>query len=148
MYLSNLGIFYDFVYKQYELKQEDLTIKVEEGETFIVGGGCFGNNALYFSFLRGQKGGVYSFEFIPGNIDLFNNNTSINPSMRENIAFATSSLWDKSHVDVFFIEKRPGSIIGFKNDFDYDGIVKTISIDDYIDSNGIKKIGFIKLDIE
>ncbi len=148
LYLSSLGIFYDFIFKQYELKRKNIEIKVGKGETVIDGGGCFGDTALYFSFLTGSKGKVISFEFIPGNISLFNTNMELNPELKSNIVIADNPLWSKSDINVFYKDDGPGSIVDFKSNFAYDGIVKTITIDDYVVRNNIKEIDFIKLDIE
>lgn len=148
VYLSGLGIFYDFVFKQYELNRQGLTIKVLPGETVIDGGGCFGDTALYFSFLTGDSGKVYAFEFIPDNISLFNKNMELNPQLSNNVFLSAFPLWDKSDINVYYKDNGPGSIVSFNNDFEFDGIVKTITLDDFVTRNNINKIGFIKLDIE
>ncbi len=148
MYLSGLGIFYDFVFKQYEINRGGLSIKVSPGETVIDGGGCFGDTALYFSYLTGSTGKVYSFEFIPDNISLFEKNMKLNPQLRENVVLSPFPLWDKSDLDVYYKDNGPGSIVSFTNDFAYDGVVKTVSLDDFAERNQIEKVGFIKLDIE
>lgn len=148
MYLSSLGVFYDFVYKQYELKRPDIYIKVEKGDTVIDGGGCYGDTALYFSFLAGQTGKVFSFEFIPSNINLFKQNTNLNPSICSNISLVPFPLWDKSDVNIYYKDNGPGSIVNLDGNFDFEGITQTISLDDYVEKYNIEKIDFIKLDIE
>ena len=148
MYLSSLGIFYDFVYKQYELKRPDICIKVEEGDTVIDGGGCFGDTALYFSFLAGQTGKVFSFEFIPSNIRLFRQNADLNPNICSNISLVPFPLWDESDINIYYKDNGPGSIVNLDANFDFEGITQTISLDDYVKRYNIGKVDFIKLDIE
>ncbi|NJM81009.1 MAG: hypothetical protein HC854_17910 [Flavobacterium sp.] len=58
--------------EQYSYKNNNQDIvSVEKGDTVLDVGGCWGDTALYFASKSGENGKVYSFEFIPGNINLF-----------------------------------------------------------------------------
>ena len=65
-------------------------------------GGCLGNTALYFSYLTGKKGKVYSFEFIPNNIAMFKKNIDLNPVIKDEICLSSFPLWYISDIDVFY----------------------------------------------
>ncbi len=77
LYFSDLGIVIDFILEQYTYKLGGKNIvQPEKGDVILDVGGCWGDTALYFASKVGENGKVYSFEFIPDNIKLFNINTS------------------------------------------------------------------------
>ena len=79
LYLSGLGIAIDFIFEQYAYKTvENNIVAVEKGDVVLDLGACWGDTALYFACKTGDQGKVYSFEFIPDNIKLFNINISLN----------------------------------------------------------------------
>lgn len=150
MYNTPMAIFTDFILKQYEFCKYDIVCKVERGDFVIDGGGCFGDTALYFSYESGDEGKVFSFEFIKENIDIFNKNVSLNPNFRKNINLVQYPLWSAPGKNLYVINDGPASkVLLDKPDGDVPiEIIKTISIDEFVKVNNIKKIDFIKLDIE
>jgi len=149
LYYSGPGIANDFIFEQYAYKNIDKTIVgVENGDVVLDLGACWGDTALYFACKSGEQGKVYSFEFIPDNIKLFNLNTSLNPNLRKQIELIQHPVSNKSGDKIYFAENGPGSRIEFEPFDGQTGQATTISIDDFVKNNCISKIDFIKMDIE
>ena len=132
----------------YSYSSSTQNIKVNEGDVVLDCGGCYGDTALLFGYYAGgNKGKVYSFEFIPSNIEIFKKNIALNKNI-SNVEIRPNPLWEKSDVKLFFKDDGPGSSVS-PDFFDgANGEVKTISIDDFIHNNSISKVDFIKMDIE
>jgi len=149
LYLSGLGVAIDFIFEQYTYKSEDKTIvSVEKGDVVLDLGACWGDTALYFAYKTGELGKVYSFEFIPDNIKLFNLNVSLNSNLTNQIELIQHPVSNKSNVKVYFKDDGPSSKIEFEKFKGLTGITSTISIDDFVQKNRITKVDFIKMDIE
>jgi FkbM family methyltransferase len=147
-YYTALGVMIDFVIKQYEYNNNNKVIKAEPGDAVIDAGGCWGDTALYFANEVGDSGRVYSFEFIPNNINLFERNVSMNPSHKERIELVTHPVWNDSTTKIYFKDAGPGSNVSLEPFEGRDGECMTLSIDDLVSQRGIKKVDFIKMDIE
>lgn len=122
-------------------------ICVEQGDYVLDCGGCYGDTALIFGQHAGIEGRVYSFEFIPSNIDIFNKNLSLNRNLN-NIEIVRNPLWEKSDIKYYFKDDGPSSNISADPFEGSEGEVNSLSIDDFVKSNSIPKINFIKMDIE
>lgn len=147
-YYNTYGIIIDFVLEQYAYKNKDFVIQVESGDYIIDAGACWGDTALYFASKIKGNGKVYSFEFIPKNIDIFKKNIEYNNQFSDIISIIENPLWDTSDKKVYFIDNGPASKVSFEPINDSQLITQTISIDNFIDINNIPKINFIKMDIE
>ena len=143
--LSATGILIDFFLEQYNYNN---IIKAETGDIVIDAGACWGDTALYFANKVGDSGRVCSFEFIPSNIKIFNQNISLNPLLKENIDLIERPLWEHTDQAVFFQNKGPASSVSFKKFNNSEGVTKTISIDDFYTQYGLSKLDLIKMDIE
>jgi FkbM family methyltransferase len=111
-------------------------------------GGCFGDTALYFADLVGENGKVYSFEFIPSNINVFNKNLQLNHTLSNRIELIERPVHEISGQKVFFVDNGPGSFVTNIQPNCFDGLIETLSIDDFVLSRDLHKIDFIKMDIE
>ena len=147
LFYDEYSLFVNFGLKQYEYSKE-YTCKVEPGDYVIDGGACFGDTALYFANEVGPKGKVFSFEFVPNNLQILNVNIELNPSLKKRINVVEKPLWCDSTNNLFVIEDGPASQVFMEEPSKYDFKVQTICIDDYVKQNKIKKIDFIKFDIE
>lgn len=147
LFYDPVSVFIDFGLKQYEYSK-DYTCKVESGDYVIDGGACFGDTALYFANEVGDEGKVFSFEFVPDNLNIFNQNIDLNPVLKKNINVIERPLWSDSTSNLFVAENGPASQVFMEEPSQYDFKVMTISIDDFVNKNKIEKIDFIKLDIE
>lgn len=148
IYYNPLGIFTDFMVKQYEYNNGQLSIKAEEGDIIIDGGGCWGDTALYFSNCGGKGGKVYTFEFIPGNLDILRTNLALNPLLEKNVTIIENPIWGIDGENVYFKDMGPGSYVSFERKSEEDMVVKTITIDKLVKNEQVQKVDFIKLDIE
>lgn len=148
MYYSALGINIDFIIRQYEFNREGIIIEAAPGDVVIDAGGCFGDTALYFANKVGKLGEVHAFEFIPDNIEVFEKNIKLNPELGSNIKLVPNPLWAAPGLDVFYIYNGPGSKVDMNEFEGYTDKTKTTSIDEYRNTNNLKRIDFIKMDIE
>lgn len=147
LFYDEYSLFINFGLKQYEYDKE-YTCKVEPGDYVIDGGSCFGDTSLYFANEVGPKGKVFSFEFVPDNLNVLYKNIDLNPKLKKNIIVVEKPLWSDSTNNLFVTENGPASQVFMEEPAKYDFKVPTIAIDDYVKKNKIKKIDFIKLDIE
>lgn len=143
------GIAVDFIVEQYAYKRNGTNlIQANKGDTVIDAGGCWGDTALYFANKVGPTGKVYSFEFIPNNISIFNLNMDANPHLKSQIELVTHPLSDVSDQKIFYKDDGPASIIELSPFSDQTGTTSTLTIDAFVTQNNIQKVDFIKLDIE
>jgi FkbM family methyltransferase len=149
LYFSSLGIAIDFIFEQYAYKSGNkIIVNAEKGDTVLDLGACWGDTALYFAHKTGEQGKVYSFEFIPENIKLFNLNISLNPNLIKQIELVPNPVSNKSGDLIYYTDNGPGSRIKFEPFDGQTGFASTISIDDFVRNNSIDKVDFIKMDIE
>jgi FkbM family methyltransferase len=144
-YLSTETINILFQLEQYNYQN---IVQVEEGDTVLDCGACWGDTALYFSNKVGQKGKVYAFEFIPSNIELFEKNIRLNVDKTSNVALVPNPVSNVSDEIFYYRDLGPGSYINSSEFKDFDGKCSSITIDDWVERNNIEKIDFIKMDIE
>jgi FkbM family methyltransferase len=148
-YFSPLGVAIDYLLEQYAYKQNgQVVVQAESGDTVLDIGGCWGDTALYFANKVGEKGKVYSFEFIPENINLFYKNIGLNPKHAAHIELIKQPVSDKSGQIVYFKDNGPGSQIKIDPFAEQTGSTSTLSIDDFVEKFSIDKVDFIKMDIE
>jgi FkbM family methyltransferase len=149
LFFSEVGIAIDFIAEQYAYKIGDSSIvQADIGDVVLDIGGCWGDTALYFASKVGNSGKVYSFEFIPDNIKLHHINTGFNELLSKRIELVPNPVSDKTGIDVFYKDDGPGSRIEMNPFEEQTGSVKTLSIDDFVESRGFEKVEFIKMDIE
>jgi len=150
IYFKGLGIAYTFIFEQYAYKNGGETIiGVEDGDVVMDLGACYGDTALYFADKQGiNKGKVYSFEFTPNNIQVFNANVSLNSKLMNQIQLVPHPVSNKSGEKIYFNDLGAGSRMEFNPFEGYTEETTTISIDDFVKNNNIIKVDFIKMDIE
>lgn len=137
------GAIIDFVEEQYKYKN---LVEATKGDVVIDAGACYGDTALYFS--EKTKGAdVYSFEFLPENVDIFNKNMDLNPQYKNNIHLVEKPVSDVSGDKLYAVPNGPGtSVVSEKKENAIE--FETITIDDFVEQNKIQKVDFIKMDIE
>jgi FkbM family methyltransferase len=149
IYFSEIGGYTTFLRGHYKhIIDKDNYIGAAPGDTVLDLGGCFGDTALYFADEIGKEGKVYSFEFIPGSVQLFNRNLDLNPRLKDQIEIVDRPLWDKSGETIYYVDKGGGSKVSFKDFEGSEGTKQTISIDDFVKEYNVQKVDFIKTDIE
>jgi FkbM family methyltransferase len=140
------GILTIFVSKQYEYAKNNTQIKVHPGDCIIDAGGGWGDTALYFAHAVGAEGRVYSFEFVPDNLEVFHRNRSLNPQLAERIQIIPLALWNKSGESVGYSGDGPGTSLTIRQQ--HTQSVSTVTIDDFVMQERLSRVDFIKMDIE
>jgi len=149
LYFTGGGIAIDFIIEQYAYKSGGKAIvEAEKGDVVIDAGACWGDTALYFAHKVGLSGRVYSFEFIPGNIKLFNINISLNPELKKRIELIEHPISNKTGDKIYFFDNGPGSRVEIEPFERQTGSTTTITIDDLVKTKNIDTVDFIKMDIE
>jgi FkbM family methyltransferase len=149
IFMNTKGLYTTFFVEQYKLYLDSgQSIGAEINDVVFDLGGCYGDTTLYFANQVGDKGKVYAFEFIPGNIKVMNQNFELNPQLEDQIEIVARPVWQTSGQEVYYKEAGPMSKISFEEFDGYDGKTKTISIDDFVKANNISKVDFLKTDIE
>ena len=134
-----------FFLRQYHL---DRTIMPEKGDVVIDCGACWGDTPLEFGSTIGENGFVYAFEFIPRNIEIIEINLDLNKCISKRIKIVKNAVWSESNKNVYYIDQGPGSTVKFEEFDGYQGVCKSLSIDDLVEKENISKVDFIKMDIE
>ena len=148
VYARAPGVYTQMLLQQYRCQLADHAIEVEPGDVVIDGGGCFGDTALYFAHKSGLGGQVYSFEFMPDNIRVFDRNLELNPGLAERIRIVPNPLWSSSGQKLYVEGAGPGAHVTAVPRSEGAMQVETLTIDDLLRNNGLERIDFIKMDIE
>lgn len=130
---------------------DTIQARVKPGDVVIDGGGCWGDSALYFAGLSGPAGRVFSFEFLESNLRVFSKNLELNPGLADRIRILERPLW--SDAKTFFTVKGDGpatrvSPVPEGSGEIPAGAIPGISIDAFVEENGLDRLDFIKMDIE
>jgi FkbM family methyltransferase len=149
LFFGEMGVAIDFLIEQYAYKENGHPIvQVKPGDVVLDLGGCYGDTALYFATKSGDSGKVYTFEFIPNNVDILRKNLALNPSLEKRVTVVEHPVSDKSDVKVYYQDFGPASHISAEPFEAQTGETTTLTIDDFVDRYQIQKVDFIKMDIE
>lgn len=148
LYYTKQGVQVLFVDKQYEYHSNNRHIKTEKGDVVLDCGACWGDTTLYFANEVGEKGKVYSFEFIPDNIAVFNKNMSMNKNLHKKVTLVKQPISEISGEKIYYKDDGPGSKVSNEKFDLFDGECETNTIDDFIKNNNLDRVDFIKMDIE
>lgn len=147
-YYSAYGVFIDFILEQYQYKVGSKIIRTMPGDYVIDAGGCWGDTAIYFADSVGENGRVFTYEFIPSNLEILKRNLGLNENLSARVSVVENPVWSTSDLTLRYIDNGPASKVFFDGSNDANGEVKTLSIDDLVNRKRIQKIDFIKMDIE
>jgi len=148
LYYNSSGILIDYVLKQYELRRGDLAMKAKPGDWILDAGGCWGDTALYFAAETGNSGKVYTFEFVPGNLEVLKKNLALNAEVASTVTVVERPLSDRSGVTFQCADNGPGSHLSQADSEDNGSETTTLAIDNFMEEYRVKKVDFIKMDIE
>jgi len=151
IYYTPGGVVSTFMLKQYEYGKTVPAIKVQDSDYVIDAGGGWGDTALYFAHAAGAQGRVFTFEFTPENLEIFNRNLNMNPDLATRIELDQRALWDVSGKVFDYTSHGPGTSLDNNRHHDNPGEslqVTTVSIDDLVKEKNLAKVDFIKMDIE
>lgn len=130
-----------------DLNRYELFYKVSEGDLVIDAGANEGILSLIYSRKVTSTGNVFAFEPDKINIKIFNNNLSLNKNT-SNIRLLEKGLWNKTDSIEFYESGTVGSSVFYQKNKWIKKFISTISIDDFVASEKINKLDFIKMDIE
>lgn len=147
-FLLKLFHYHTFVMEQYATPG----CMVEEGDVVIDGGAFVGDTTIYFSEKVGRTGTVYAFEPVPENVENLRKTLSINHA-EYNTKIVPRALSDKKQT-LHFLSNQSASIA-----IDEEGVEKigdakellsleAIDLDSFIKENAIKKVDYLKADLE
>jgi FkbM family methyltransferase len=142
------GILITFILRQYEYQKKKPGVLAQRGDYVIDAGGGWGDTALYFAHQVESDGRVYTFEFIPSNVEIIKQNLELNPGLMSQIDIIPHPLWEQSDVTLFSYDNGPGSMVTKESRGNSDIRISTMSIDDFVKRDGVPKVNFIKMDVE
>lgn len=147
---SPYGALIAYIEEQYRCATNDFTVECGEGDFVIDAGGCWGDTALYFAAKTGKRGKVYSFEFLPFNLDIFRRNLDLNADLKQRVELIEAPLWSEAGQDIPIIASGPGTRLVASGKSARDGKIsfRTEAIDHLVETGKITKVDFIKMDIE
>lgn len=122
--------------------------KVKANDVVLDAGANCGHLSIFFSKLIGKDGIVYAFEPDTFNIARINKNIELNESLADNIKIEELLLWDENKLVDFYEAGTVGSSAVWIPDADKCVKKEAVRIDDWVAKKHIKKLDFIKMDIE
>lgn len=136
-----------FLLGQYGYSAAGGRVRAEPGDVVLDAGGCWGDTALYFASLVGPAGRVYTFEFNPESLEILRANLALNPELAERIEVVELALWDRSGDKLEFAQAgRMTALVPDGGDETHG--VSTITIDDFVEQQGLDRVDFVKMDVE
>jgi len=148
MYISPKGGYTTFILQQYVKNVDGKNLGPAKDDVVLDLGGCYGDTGIFFSYLIGDKGKVYSFEFISGNVEIYKKNLAINNIGNDRVEIVQHPVWDSSDKKIYYKDAGAASQISFEKFEGYEGESTTLTVDDFVERYNIQKLDFIKTDIE
>lgn len=138
------NVTWTFLYRQYYFERGGVKIAPAPGDRVIDAGGCFGDTALAFADVVGERGHVYVFDPLPKHCAIMREAVAMNPSLAPRISIFPVGLADQVN-DVAQLPEddmiNPGARIVMDE-------VPTTTIDEIATRNDVPRLDFIKMDIE
>lgn len=148
LFFVPFAVHIQFVMEPYRCVVGRTVIEARPGDFVLDCGGCYGDTALYFSHKVGPQGKVLSFEFVPTNLDMWRKNVDLNPNLKTSIRLVEAPVSDKSGQELFLEGSGPGTRIVPKPSSVGAASVRTVAIDDVVEREKLKRVDFVKMDIE
>jgi FkbM family methyltransferase len=137
--------------KQYFLGRGELSICPRNGDFVIDAGACFGDSAVYFAKTVGKRGHVYAFDPVPAHETVIDLNVRQN-NLQSHITIVPQAVADRTKTAMRqALPREPGNLVaqpGFSMRAAQDDAIPTTTIDAYMRSENVKRVDFIKMDIE
>lgn len=145
-----LGLLNQFGLEQYTYRSPDdsLLVAAREGDIAIDAGACWGECSIDLARRVGPSGQVFAFEFVPESLSVLQANLERNQTLAERIHVITKALAEISGNELVFKESGPGSRIVDPSQEAGTASVMSVSIDDFVEQQGLPGVDFIKMDIE
>jgi FkbM family methyltransferase len=145
----NLAALTYFSLLPYAYRHDGIEVTVQPNDIVIDGGGCWGEMAFHFADLSAPLGKVYSFEFDPDNLKVFQSTAGLNPRLAGRVEVVESALHEVTGQVFTFEPNGPGTSISRPTRPAVQvRRVETMNLDDFVKIKGLPAINFIKMDIE
>ena len=148
LFFVPFAVHIQFVMEPYRCVSGQTVIEARRGDFVLDCGGCYGDTALYFAHKVGSQGKVFSFEFVPANLDIWRKNIELNPSLKPAIRLVEAPVSNKSGHELFIEGSGPGTRIVPKSSAVGAASVWTVAIDDVVEREKLERVDFVKMDIE
>jgi len=131
-------------YRQYFIKRGDIDFSPSKGQVVFDCGACIGDISLIFASLVGKSGEVHLFDPVPLHNRYCHLNAALNPRLNHTLHINDLAVSNISREftgetqDVVKISPSGCMVDNFK----------TTSLDDYVSKNNIRRVDYIKMDIE
>ena len=127
-------------------------VHVRPGDWVLDCGACWGDTSLWFAEQVGPSGRVFSFEFVPSNLEIFHANIAMNPKLSKQIELLKNPVSESSGNVIHCSDDGAAStckIVNVEGQLSASRVEAiTVSIDDWVARRNPEKIDFIKMDIE
>jgi FkbM family methyltransferase len=148
VFSSKYAFMETFVQQQYRCLIANGSIECNVGDVVIDAGGCYGDTALYFAEKTGPTGKVAVFEFLPDNLKILYRNLDLNPDLKQRIQVLERPVWSESNQELFIHGNGPATVVSSVARPDNSGSVRTMRIDEIVETKKLDRVDFIKMDIE
>lgn len=133
--------------KHYQLSNKYCSFTPKKDDVVLDLGAYTGENSVYYSYLVGENGSVYAFEFIETNLENLEKNLNLNKDFTSNVTIIKKPVSNKKK-KIFTSDQGPGSIVFDKKADHLELEFETISIDQFVKEHNLNRIDCIKMDIE
>ena len=138
------NVVWTFLYRQYYFERGGIRIAPAPGDHVIDAGACFGDTALGFADVVGDRGHVYAFDPMPKHCAIMREVVAMNLTLAPRISILPFGLTDQVNEAMPLTEGGeidPGARISFD-------AMPTTTLDEVTTHNTVPRLDFIKMDIE
>lgn len=129
------------------LKGFFLNYELKPGDVFIDGGAYVGLFTIYASKKVGRRGKVIAFEPHPSNYEKLQKGIKLNDL--KNVILISKGIWSENTISEFDISSEVGASFFYRHKKRNKLIkVPLVKLDTELEKLGIKKVDFIKMDVE
>ena len=130
----------------YSYHSDEVSVGVQKGDIVIDAGVGWGDTTVYLASLAGQESGgwSYAFDILEEGMNALKEQCKQNEELK-NITPVLKALSDKDNESVNITSPSPGARV---TNEETGSTLQTITIDTYFKEQGLKKVDFIKMDIE
>ncbi len=137
---------YSLLKDMYSYHEGSVNIAVESGDVVVEGGTCIGENTVKFAVMGGPKGHVYSFDPLSLHLDIARYNLRQN-GVEDQVTLLEYGMSDHVH-EVSAQKDQDREISPAFSIQDGDEDIPLTTIDHVVDQESLKKVDFVKMDIE
>jgi len=133
------ALYNSFILKQYVYKE---TVSPETSDYVLDIGACYGETSLWFSGMVGESGYVWAFE--PDDVNYTILGENIRRNNIKNIQIVKKGAYNKNTQLSFDARGTGSKIVEQKGG----NIVDVIKVDDFVEEQKIRRVNYVKMDIE